>query len=385
VKIVLAPNALKGSCTATAAATAMAAGVARALPDAELVQVPVADGGDGLVDVLIRALDAERRVFRVSGPRFEPVQAALAWLPEQRTAVIEMALASGLALLDASERDPTATTTLGTGELMGHALDLGAERLVVGIGGSASNDGGIGMAAALGWRFLDRVGVPVVPTGAPLSLIQSIESAGVDTRLAAARVEAICDVDNPLTGPRGAAQVYAPQKGATPGQVASLDAGLEHLGHLIERDLGIAVHDIPGTGAAGGLGAGLVAFCGAALKPGAELVLELVGLDRQLAGADLVLTAEGRIDEQTVAGKAPAAVAAHAARLGVPCIAIAGSLGGDTAALHQAGVQAVFSLCPGPITLAQAQARAEALLERSAEQVIRAFLAGRCNDNWQNQ
>jgi glycerate kinase len=196
LKIVLAPNALKGSCTASAAAAALAAGVARALPDAELVQVPVADGGDGLVDVLTQALRGESRPYRVTGPGFDPVDAELTWIAAQRTAVIEMALASGLALLAEADRDPTATTTLGTGELMRHALALGAEKLVVGIGGSATNDGGIGMAAALGYRFLDGAGEPIDPVGGNLSLIDRIDASGVDARLAEVRVEAVCDVDN---------------------------------------------------------------------------------------------------------------------------------------------------------------------------------------------
>jgi glycerate 2-kinase len=376
MKIVVAPNALKGSCTASAAAAALATGVARALPDAELVQVPVADGGDGLVDVISQALRGESRPYRVTGPGFAPVDAELTWIAAQRTAVLEMALASGLALLAEADRDPAATTTLGTGELMRHALALGAEKLVVGIGGSATNDGGIGMAAALGYRFLDRAGEPIVPVGGNLSLIDRIDFAGVDARLAAVRVEAICDVDNPLTGPAGASAIYAPQKGATPEQVALLDVGLAHLAEVIQRDLDVDCRDIPGAGAAGGLGAGLMAFCGAELRPGAEVVLELVELDRHLTGADLVLTAEGRIDGQTRFGKAPGAVAAHAARLGVPCIAIAGSIGEDAAALHDAGILAIFSLCPGPITLTQAQNDVHELLARAAEQAVRAFCAG---------
>lgn len=382
MKIVLAPNALKGSCTASAAAAAMATGVARALPDAELVQVPVADGGDGLVEVLTQALRGESRPYRLTGPGFDPVDAELTWIAAQRTAVIEMALASGLALLAEFDRDPTATTTLGTGELMRHALALGAEKLVVGIGGSATNDGGIGMAAALGYRFLDGAGEPIDPVGGNLSLIDRIDASGVDARLAEVRVEAVCDVDNPLTGSTGAAAIYGPQKGATPAQVAVLDTGLGHLATVIQRDLGVDVRDIPGAGAAGGLGAGLMAFCGAELRPGAEVVLELVELDRHLIGADLVLTAEGRIDGQTRFGKAPGAVAAHAARLGVPCIAIAGSIGDDVAALHGAGIQAIFSLCLGPVTLTEAQTQAEGLLARAAEQAVRAFHAGLCRDQY---
>ena len=376
-KIILAPNALKGSCTAAAAAAAMAHGVARALPDAECVQLPVADGGDGLAEVLTAALDGERRMVPVTGPRFAPVDAALVWSPSRRTAVVEMALASGLALLAEDERDATATTTLGTGELMRAALDLGAEHIIVGLGGSATNDGGIGMARALGWRFLDASGQAVTPTGAGLPDIARIDRTAKDPRLGKVRVEAVCDVDNPLTGPRGAAAVYGPQKGAGPAQVAALDAGLAQLADRIERDLGLDVADLPGAGAAGGLGAGLVAFADATLRPGAELVLDLLALDRHLAGADLVLTAEGRIDAQTAYGKAPAAVAARAKAQGIPCIAIAGGIGEDLGPLHDIGIDAVFSLCRWPMTLDEAQRDAEALLADAAEQAARAFFAGR--------
>lgn len=376
MKIVVAPNALKGSCTAAAAAAALARGVARALPDAEILQVPVADGGDGLADIARHALGAELRRFKVTGPRFEPVDAELAWLPGNATAIVEMALASGLTLLAEHKQDPLETTTLGTGELMRHALDLGATRLVIGIGGSATNDGGVGMATALGVRFLDNSGRSVPPIGRCLQRIAAIDGSAADARLSAVRIEAICDVDNPLTGTAGAAAVYGPQKGADEAGVALLDAGLAHLAALIERDLGVQVRDMPGAGAAGGLGAGLVAFCGAALRPGAEVVLELVGLDAKLAGSDLVLTAEGRIDGQTRFGKAPGAVAAHARRLGIPCVGIAGSVAEDIGPLYDTGLDAVVSLCNGPLTLAEARAGAEHLLAAAAEQMVRVFCAG---------
>ncbi len=379
IRVVVAPNALKGSCRASDAAAAIAAGVTRACRDARILQVPVADGGDGLADVLTHALGAERMPVRVRGPRFDPVDADIVWVAAQGTAVVEMALASGLALLTPQRRDATATTTLGTGELMRHALGLGARKLVVGIGGSATNDGGVGMATALGYRFLDAAGGPVPPVGGRLGSIDRIDASAVDPRLAEIQVEAICDVANPLTGAHGAARVFGPQKGATPEQVARLDAGLAHLANLIRRDLRVEVNDVPGAGAAGGLGAGLLAFAHAALRPGAEVVLELVGLDHALAAADLVLTAEGRIDPQTRFGKAPGAVAAHASRFGVPCIAIAGGVGDEIAALHDAGMTAVFSLCRAPMTLEQAQTDVQVLLAAAAEQVVRAFLAGRAN------
>jgi glycerate 2-kinase len=378
MKIVIAPNALKGSCTASAAAQAMARGLRRAAPLAELVEIPVADGGDGLLELAIQVLGAVRKPVVVSGPRLAPVEAALAWLPGRRLAIIEMALASGLALLPEAQRDPGLTTSLGTGELLRAALDLGAESLLVGIGGSATQDGGIGLASALGFRFLDGHGLPVPPTGAGLLAIDRVDKSGADPRLGQVRIRVACDVDNPLTGRQGAATVYGPQKGASPDQVVALEAGLVHLADLVEGqgppDPG-RPRDQPGAGAAGGLGFGLQVFCGARLCPGAELVLDLLDFDRHLAGADLVLTAEGCLDGQTLSGKAPARVAARAQRLGIPCIAIAGGLGPDLTGLHEAGISAAVSLCPGPLPLAEAMSRAEALLTNAAEQVLRIFLA----------
>ena len=423
MKILLAPNALKGSCGSGAAARALARGARRAAPQAELVEVPVADGGDGLLELALNVLRARPIPVRVTGPRFTPVEAALAWVPERRLALIEMALASGLALVPEAERNPLHTTTRGTGELIHAALDLGAETLLVGIGGSATTDGGIGMASVLGYRFLDAAGHEVPTTGAGLTTIARIDGSGVDPRLAQVDLQAACDVDNPLTGPRGAAAIYGPQKGASPEQVAQLDAGLAHLaalvaerfptGAFLPRDeafvashasnptvteprvvvseprnavipKGITARPSPGTlaekpgsGAAGGLGFGLRVFCGARLLPGAELVLEMLDFDRQLAGAELVLTAEGRLDSQTLAGKAPALVAARAKQAGIPCIAIAGSLEPGLPGLADRGFTTTLSLCPGPLSLADAMARAEELLEAAAEQVVRIFLAGR--------
>ena len=433
MKILFAPNALKGSCGAGAAARALARGARRAAPQAELVAVPVADGGDGLLELAIDAWGARRIPVRVTGPCFAPVEAALAWVPERRLALIEMALASGLALVPEAERNPLLTTTRGTGELIRAALDLGAETLLVGIGGSATTDGGIGMASALGYRFLDAAGREVAPTGAGLAALARIDASGADQRLARVDLQAVCDVDNPLTGPRGAAAIYGPQKGASPAQVARLDAGLVNLAALVAegfptgafrprdedydpgdlvnepRGLGLdptdpanasrivlsapshagtpkdssaelasrALAEQPGAGAAGGLGFGLRAFCGARLRPGAELVLEMLEFDRHLVGTDLVLTAEGRLDSQTLAGKAPALVAARARHAGIPCIAIAGSLEPGLPGLADRGFTAVLSLCPGPLSLADAMARTEELLEEAAEQVVRIFLAGR--------
>lgn len=375
MKIVVAPNAFKGCLTASEAARAMAAGIGRAFPDAEIVHVPVADGGDGMVDVALEALGGNLRRVSVTGPLFAPVDAPLCYVESNRFAAVEMALASGLALVPPDQRDPTCTTTLGTGELIAAALELGVSRIAVGIGGSATTDGGIGMASALGVRFLDADGAEVQPAGSDLGRIRRIDVSNLDPRVRDVRIEAVCDVDNPLCGPNGAAHVYGPQKGATPEQVTLLDEGLANLADVIESDLGIKVRDLPGAGAAGGLGAGLHAFLGADLKRGVDLVLDLVGLDAKLAGADLVLTGEGQIDSQTAFGKAPAGVGAAAKRQGIPCVAIAGSIGSDVADLVEVGIIAVFSHCSRPMTLDDAMSDAAALLGAAAEQVVRLFAA----------
>lgn len=371
VKILLAPNALKGSLSAAEAAEAMGAGIRRYLPDAEIRSVPIADGGDGLIEALAAPLAAERRSARVSGPLGEPVQAGFLYCAAQQLAVIEMATASGLALLPPERLDALAASSRGTGELMRAALDLGCRHLVLGIGGSATSDGGTGLASALGMRFLDTDGHPVAGNGAGLSRIAHIDRSACDPRLREISLDVACDVDNPLLGARGAAQVYGPQKGAGAGEVERIEQGLANLAAVIERDLGTDVRTLSGGGAAGGAGAGLMAFFGATLKPGAELVIELLGLEAALADADLVLTCEGRLDEQTRFGKAPAAVAALAGRHGVPCIAIAGMLDESQGSLNEAGFDAVFSLCPGPVPLAEAIDNAALYLQQTAHQVVR--------------
>ncbi len=377
MKIVAAPNAFKGSLTATEAAAAMAAGIRNVLPTAEIALVPVADGGDGLVDVAVEALNGERRTLTVTGPRNEPVAAEYCYVPARSLVTVEMALASGLALLLDDLRDPTLTTTYGTGELIRAGLDLGVTHIDVGIGGSATNDGGIGMAQALGARFLDQDGRELPGIGASLNAIAAIDLTGLDPRIETTRFEAVCDVDNPLCGPQGAATVYGPQKGASPEQVEELDRGLGNLAAVIKKQMGREVADMPGAGAAGGLGAGLHAFLGADLRRGIDLIFELVGLEENLANADLVLTGEGQIDFQTVFGKAPGGVGAAAKAHGVPCLAIAGSVGADLGDLHATGIDAVFSLCTGPTTLKAAMRDAGENLARVTQQALQCFLTGR--------
>jgi len=377
MRIVVAPNAFKGSMNAVQAAEAMKKGILTVFPQCDVTCVPVADGGDGLTEVMLAGLRGTRVEAMVSGPRMEPLSAPFCMVPSRKLAVVEMAKASGLALLPKARHDPTRTTTYGTGELIRAAMDNGATRIIVGIGGSATCDGGIGMAAALGYRFLDENGAPVEPVGGSLGAIASIDRRNVDPRLDGVSVSVACDVTNPLTGDDGASVVYSPQKGATPEQVIRLDDGLANLARVIRMDLGIAIADMPGAGAAGGLGGGLHAFVGAELKPGIDLVIDVVRLQDAIAGASLVLTAEGRIDAQTRFNKAPAGVARTAKAAGVPCIAICGGIGDGIESLYDIGIDAVFSICGGPQSLEAAMQDAAGLLARQTVQVVRTFLAGR--------
>lgn len=379
--IVAAPNAFKGSLNAVEAAESMKNGILAALPQCRVTCVPVADGGDGLTEVMLHGLGGERIEIEVAGPRMKTVVAPYCFVPSRNLAVVEMARASGLALLPKSMQNPMETTTYGTGEMILAAMARGATRIIVGIGGSATCDGGIGMATALGYRFLDDSGRPVKPVGSALGAIAAIDRQNIDPRIDGLSVAAACDVTNPLTGPDGASVVYAPQKGATPDQVAHLDAGLVNLARVIQRDLGIDIADMPGSGAAGGLGGGLHAFLGAELKPGIDLVVDVMELKAHLDSADLVFTAEGQIDVQTRFNKAPAGVARMSKAARVPCIAICGGIGEGVDAVYDIGIDAVFSICGGPQSLSEAIQSAGELLTQRTEQVVRAFLAGRWGRN----
>jgi glycerate kinase len=369
--ILIAPNALKGSLSAPAAARAIAAGVRRVLPQAELRLLPVADGGDGVLEVLEETLAGERVTARVHGPLGALLDAHYIYVPDRHLALLEMARVAGLALLSPAQYDPLRASTRGLGELILAALERGARQILLGIGGSASNDGGIGMAAALGVRFLDAGGQPVEPLACNLLQLRHIDSSGLDPRLRHTRIQVICDVDNPLLGARGATRVFGPQKGAGPTELEPLEAGLAHLADLLEQQLGVAVRALPGAGAAGGLGAGAVALLGAQLRPGTELVLERLDFDAALATADLVITAEGRLDAQTLGGKAPAVVARRAAARGIPCMVLAGGVDADPAALRKAGFTGWQVIRPEGMPLADAMRQAEYLLGEVAEQLLR--------------
>ncbi|HEY5494715.1 MAG TPA: glycerate kinase [Candidatus Anoxymicrobiaceae bacterium] len=385
MRIVIAPDSFKGSLSAVEAARAMAEGVELADPDAEVVTIPMADGGEGTVAAIIESVDtAEERHASVAGPLpGRQVRAKWAYLPAgatlaeasdgepgallrrgEATAVIEMAQASGYELVPPEKRDPFATTTYGTGQLILEALDAGCRQVIVGMGGSATVDGGMGMASALGFRFIDSDGQELPPTGGSLSKVRAIDASGRDERLVSAHFIAATDVDNLLIGSDGAARVFGPQKGATPEQVEELERGLTNLGKLISAR-GIDVLDLPGAGAAGGLGAGLAAFCGASITSGARLIAALTGLREKVAGADLVLTGEGNYDSQTARGKAPAGVAGIAEQSGVPAVVLAGAVTG-----HHHDFPA-FCILPGPMSLNQAVAEARPLLVAGTARLIR--------------
>jgi glycerate kinase len=376
MKIVIAPDSFKECLSSPDAAGAIARGVRRACPDAVTAEVPMADGGEGTVRALVAATDGRLLRTAVQDPLGREIEAEWGLCGDGRTAAVEMAAASGLERLAVGERDPMAASTFGTGQLIAAALDHGVERIVIGIGGSATVDGGTGMAAAFGVRFLDQDGREVPACGASLPSIAAIDRTGLDPRVGGCEIVVACDVTNPLTGVRGAARTYGPQKGASPAQVEELEAGLRSLAGVIRRDLGTDVEDLPGAGAAGGLGAGLVAFAGARLERGVEVVMESCRFRERLAGADLVITGEGRVDGQSAFGKTVAGVAAAAAERGVPVLVLAGSVGGDCGDLYDLGVTAVLSIADRPMSLGEAIARADGLLAQTAEAAVRLWCSG---------
>lgn len=380
-RVIVAPDKFKGSLSAPEAAAALALGVQAAWHDAAVDQAPMADGGEGTVEALVSATGGTYHMAEVSGPLGKPIRARFGLLGDGRTAVLEMATASGLVLLPADHRDPFRATTRGTGELLLAAIDAGARKVILGIGGSATNDGGAGLAQALGYRLLDTDGRDLEPGGGSLDRLDRIDATGRDRRLDGIEVAVACDVDNPLTGPRGASAIFGPQKfdpdrPPTPEQLDQLDRNLAHFARIIERDLDKSVADQPGAGAAGGLGAGLLAFAGGRLERGIELVIAAVGLRERLDGAILCLTGEGSLDGQSASGKTAVGVSRLARSLGVPVLALAGTLGMGAAAVLDEGITAYFSICPGPIDLNTAVGQAAPLLTAAAEQAVRAFLAG---------
>lgn len=376
MKVIFALNAFKESLSAVEACRAVAKGFCRGCPETQPVLFPVADGGDGTAEALVAATSGRLVVKQVCGPLGEPVRARYGILGDKRTAIIEMAKASGLALVPPRLRNPLKTTTYGTGELIADALRRGARRILVGLGGSATADMGAGMAQALGAWLLDRRGRPIALGGGGLADLARIDLADLRSRLAGVEIIGASDVTNPLLGRRGGIRIYSPQKGATPQMVRQLEAGARHAARVIAHDLGVEVTNLLGAGAAGGTGAGIVAWLGGKLRSGIDVILEAAGFARALRNAALVVTGEGRIDEQTVFGKAPAGVARWAKKARVPCIAVAGSIGGLRTSdfgsrISDCGIEAVFSICSGPMTLEEAIRNAHLLAERCGEQIGR--------------
>ena len=368
-RVVVAPQSFKGSADAVAVASAIARGVRRALPDASVEEMPLADGGEGTVRALVRATKGTLRAARVRDPLLREIRAEWGVLGDGTTAIVEMAAASGLPLLTALERDPRITSTRGTGELILAAAASGAHRIVIGIGGSATNDGGAGMARAIGYRFFDAEGNDLPEGGAALASLARIDGQ-TDPRLVRPAIEVACDVRNPLLGPEGASAIYGPQKGATPEVVAELDRALARYADVIEGFVGRSIRDVPGSGAAGGLGAGLLAFLDARLVSGADLVLRAVDFTKHLKGAGLVITGEGRIDRQSGFGKLTGAVAAAARRAGIPVAGVAGSVGPG----HEALSLDAIAVASDGVSIAQAMADPLPLIERAAERVVHAAL-----------
>ncbi|MFG6497045.1 glycerate kinase [Fictibacillus sp. UD] len=373
MKIVIAPDSFKESMTAAEVCRAVEAGFLKVFSDAEYVHVPVSDGGEGTVQSVVDATDGEIVEIRATGPLGEKVNAFYGLTGDGKTAVIEMAAASGLHLVPRELRNPLVTTTRGTGELILDALDKKVERIVLGLGGSATNDGGAGMASALGVKFLDVNGEELRPGGEALGELLSIDVSEIDERLKSVKVDVACDVTNPLTGPLGASAVFGPQKGATPEMVRVLDNSLKRYAEVVERNLGVGVDEQPGAGAAGGLGAGVVAFLDGKLQSGIDLVLDVIGFEDALRDVDLVITGEGRIDSQTVHGKAPVGVAkrAKAVVLDVPVVAIAGSIGPNYEAVFEHDIDAVFSVVNGVVSLEEALANGSVNVEKTAENIAR--------------
>ena len=376
MKIVIAPDSYKESLSALEVATAIEQGFREIWPDADYVKIPVADGGEGTVEAMVAATAGRLVHVDVTGPLGSRVQAFYGLSGDRRSAFIEMAAASGLALVPLDSRDPLKTTSRGTGELIRHALDAGVEHIVIGIGGSATNDGGAGMVQALGARLLDAQNNDIVHGGAGLEALARIDISQLDARLAACRIEVACDVTNRLTGKEGASAVFGPQKGATPEVVARLDRALTHYAQLISRDLDVNVLELAGGGAAGGMGAALYAFCGAQLRSGIEIVTDALHLDAWVADADLVVTGEGRIDSQTIHGKVPVGVANVAKRYNKPVIGIAGSLTPDVGIVHDHGIDAVFSVIYTICTLEDALKNAKENVRMTARNVAATLNAG---------
>ena len=376
MKILVAPQEFKGSISALSASEAAKNGILRVFPEAEVVLCPVADGGDGTLETLVEVSGGEVRTCSVQNPIGETIQAQWGAMGDGVTAVIEMARTSGLALLSLDERDPLNASTYGLGQAISEALNEGFRKFIVGIGGSATNDAGAGMAQALGANLLDDRGNTISFGGAALASLQTVDISNMDSRIKDSKFLVACDVSNPLTGEEGASAVYGPQKGATPEMVQKLDDALSNFAAVVKKDLKKDVSEMSGAGAAGGLGAGMMAFMGAELKAGVDIVLDTVNLRDKLTSVDLVITGEGGMDFQTIYNKAPIGVARIASEHNIPTIAIAGLLGSNFKIVHEHGIRAATSIVNGPITLEEASDRAFELISDSVEESLRFISVG---------
>lgn len=373
MKVVIAPDSYKESLTAMEVATAIENGFKEIMPNAEYIKLPMADGGEGTVQSLVDATGGDIVTVEVMGPLGRPVTGFYGLLGDGSTAVIEMAAASGLHLVEPSERNPMLTTTYGTGELIKAALDKGVDHIIIGIGGSSTNDGGVGMAQALGAKLVDDQGADLSFGGGALANLASIDLSGLDPRLADVQLEVACDVDNPLCGPKGASHIFGPQKGATPEMVVQLDANLAHYAKVIRQTNGKDVIDQAGAGAAGGLGAALLGLFDATLRPGINIVMDAVNLTEVMKDADLVITGEGRIDSQTIHGKTPIGVARTAKLYDLPVIGIAGSIAQDCRVVHDHGLDAVYSVVLGATDLPTALKEAAFNVEMTSRNIAAAL------------
>jgi glycerate kinase len=373
VKIVIAPDSFKGSISAIEAAEAIERGVKRCFPQAETIKVPIADGGEGTMDCLLKSSGGQKVQEQVTGPLGQLVTAEYGILHSGNIAIIEVAQASGITLISKEKRNPLNATTFGTGELIKKALDDGCRHFILALGGSATNDGGAGMLQALGMRLLDEQGKEVGWGGANLKQIHSIDDSSWDPRIAESQFLIASDVQSPLIGPEGATHIFGPQKGATQEMIEQLEHNMIAWADLIEQKTGIRLHHMAGAGAAGGICGAFLAFFPVTIKRGIDVVIEYTGIHESLKGADLVITGEGQIDEQTASGKTPMGIAQEAQKHNVPTIALAGSVGNGIDKLYQHGIKAVFSIVNSPMTLKEAMDQAAPLLEYTTEQVIRSI------------
>jgi len=377
MKIVAAPDSYKGCLSAIEVARAMERGIKRADSKIEVVSIPFADGGEGTVEAMLFGAGGHIETTTVTGPLGDEIESFFGILEDGSTAVIEMAAASGLSLVPESMRNPMETTTYGTGQLILKAMDSGCRKIIVGVGGSSTNDGGTGMAEALGIKFFDKEAQSLLGKGKNLCKIKSFDRTGIDKRIYETEIIVACDVDNPFYGSKGAACIYAAQKGADDEMIKELDAGLFNLSSLIKATDGFDINEIPGAGAAGGLAGGLVAFAGAKLEKGIDIISKVCRLDERIKEADLVITGEGQTDYQTAFGKVPAGVAESAMRFRVPVLCISGSLGKGYEDILNLGVTAAFSIAPGPVSLNESMEKAAEYIENTTRSLVSLWLLGK--------